>query len=579
MTTLNSISRRDVLAMGLMAALPVALLSEVTRAAAAPNSAAMHTLDRFIAGYCEAMNAPGLTLGLAGAEGPLRASSYGYVDIAAKIPVSPSHLFEIGSITKSFVALVILQLHEEGKLDLQAPIHGYLPWLAMETGFGDILVHHLLTHSSGMPDDAPLFPSSPLRRPRQAHKPGTEFHYCNWGYDVLGHLIETLDGRSWSAAVSERILKPIGMLDTAPIITSAVRPRIAQSYVPLHDDRPYPRHAPIVPAGNLAVDFAAGSIASTPKDMNLYMQALLNRGEIHGRRIVSEESFKLFSTRHIAAPAFGPTAGYGYGIAVDTLDGHVRLRHTGGMVSFMSAMHLDLDARFGAFASINAQLGYRPNPVAQLALQLLRSEKEHGKPPANPEFDAAAKVEAAQSYSGVYTSGNGRRIEIKNDSARLSLIVDGRTIPLQQSEDGSFIAEHGGFDLFPIVFERAAASSSADADNSKQPVTALSCGADWFARDEYHGQSPLEASPVLARYVGKYYSENPWYGVIRVVQRQRRLWMGGTEPLTAIGNYLFRVGEQPSSPSVAEFSEWVDDVPNFLWLDGVQFRRIGDVNS
>ena len=579
MTSLNSISRRDVLAMGLMAALPGALLSEATRAAAAPNSAAMRALDRFIAGYCEAMNAPGLTLGLAGAEGPLRASSYGYVDIAAKIPVSPSHLFEIGSITKSFVALVILQLHEEGKLDLQAPIHGYLPWLAMETGFGDILVHHLLTHSSGMPDDAPLFPSSPLRRPRQAHKPGTEFHYCNWGYDVLGHLIETLDGRSWSAAVSERILKPIGMLDTAPIITSAVRPRIAQSYVPLHDDRPYPRHAPIVPAGNLAVDFAAGSIASTPKDMNLYMQALLNRGEIPGRRIVSEESFKLFSTRHIAAPAFGPTAGYGYGIAVDTLDGHVRLRHTGGMVSFMSAMHLDLDARFGAFASINAQLGYRPNPVAQLALQLLRSEKEHSKPPATPEFDAAAKVEAAQSYSGVYTSGNGRRIEIKNDPARLNLIVDGRTIPLQQSEDGSFIAEHGGFDLFPIVFERAAASSAADADNSKQPVTALSCGADWFAREGYHGQPPLQASPVLARYVGKYYSENPWYGVIRVVQRQRQLWMGGTEPLTAIGDYLFRVGEQPSSPSVAEFSEWVDDVPNFLWLDGVQFRRIGDVNS
>jgi len=484
---LNSISRRDMLAMGLLAALPGTLLSEAARAAAAPpNTAAMQALDRFIAGYCEAMNAPGLTLGLAGAEGPLRVSSYGYVDIAAKIPVSPSHLFEIGSITKSFVALVILQLHEEGKVDLQAPIHGYLPWLAMQTDFGDILIHHLLTHSSGMPDDAPLFPSSPQRRPRQALKPGTEFHYCNWGYDVLGHLIEALDGRSWSAAVNERILKPIGMLDTAPIITSAVRPRIAQSYVPLHDDRPYPRHAPIVPAGNLAVDFAAGSIASTPKDMNLYMQALLNRGEIHGRRIVSEESFKLFSTRHIAAPAFGPTAGYGYGIAIDTLDGHVRLRHTGGMVSFMSAMHLDLDSRFGAFASINAQLGYRPNPVVQLALQLLRSGKEHTKPPATPEFDGAARVEAAQSYAGVYTSGAGRRMEVKNASDRLALAVDGHSIPLQQSEDGSFIAAHPGFELFPIVFERAAASISADPpDNSKRPITALSSGAEWFAREGY----------------------------------------------------------------------------------------------
>jgi hypothetical protein len=72
-----------------------------------------------------------------------------------------------------------------------------------------------------------------------------------------------------------------------------------------------------------------------------------------------------------------------------------------------------------------------------------------------------------------------------------------------------------------------------------------------------------------------YYSENPWNGVIRVVQRQHRLWMGGTEPLTAIGNHLFRVGEKPSSPAVVEFSEWVGEVPRFLWFDGVQFRRTG----
>ena len=416
----------------------------------------------------------------------------------------------------------------------------------------------------------------PQRRPRQALKPGLEFHYSNWGYDVLGHLIETVDGRPWPTALSERILKPIGMLDTAPTITSAVRSRIAQSYVPLHDDRPYPRHAPIVPMGNLAVEFAAGSIASTPQDMNLYMQMILNRGAAGGRRIISEDSFKLFTTRHIAAPPFGPAAGYGYGIAVDTLDGHVRLRHTGGMVSFMSAIHMDLDARLGAFASINAQLGYRPNPVVQLALQLLRAEKDHAKPPPVPAFDAAAKVEAAEIYSGVYTGGNGRRIEIRNESDRLKLISDGSTIPLQQSDDGTFIADRAGFDLFPIVFERAPDSRGADSvDASKRPVTALSYGPDWFARAGYDAQVRLGPSPKLAPYEGMYYSENPWNGVIRVVQRQHRLWMGGTEPLTAIGNHLFRVGEKPSSPAVVEFSEWVGEVPRFLWFDGVQFRRTG----
>ncbi|HEX3950409.1 MAG TPA: serine hydrolase domain-containing protein [Steroidobacteraceae bacterium] len=575
---MNSMSRRDMLAFGALALVPLELLSELTCAAPASSSTAMRTLDRFIAGYCAAMNAPGLTLGLASAEGPIRAASFGYVDLAAKVPVTTSHLFEIGSISKSFVALTILQLREERKIDLQAPIRSYLPWLAMETDFGEILVHHLLTHSSGMPDDAPLIPLSRERRPRQALKPGAEFHYSNWGYDVLGRLIEAVDGRPWRAAVTARILKPVGMHETSATITSASRPRIAQSYVPLHDDRPYPRHGALVPAGNLAVEFAAGSIASTPKDMSLYMQMILNHGEVQGGRIISEDSFKLFSAPHIPAPAFGPTASYGYGIAVDKLDGHVRLRHTGGMVSFMSAIQLDLDAKLGAFASINAQLGYRPNPVAELALQLLRAEKDHGKPPTPPPFDAAAKVVSAESYSAVYTSGNGRRVEIRGASDRLSLTADGRTIPLQQSDDGNFIAGQAGFDLFPIVFERAVASPEAK-EKSKQPITALAYGPDWYARAGYKAQEPLAPSTDLAPYVGEYYSENPWFGTVRVVQRQRRLWAGGTDPLVPIGDHLFRIGDQAASLQVAEFSAFIGGKPHLVWVEGTEFRRVEEVDS
>jgi Beta-lactamase len=325
------------------------------------------------------------------------------------------------------------------------------------------------------------------------------------------------------------------------------------------------------------VEFAAGSIASTPKDMSLYMQMILNHGEVRGGRIISEESFRLFSTPHISAPPFGPTAGYGYGIAVDTLDGHVRLRHTGGMVSFMSAIHMDLDARLGAFASINAQLGYRPNPVAQLAVQLLRSEKEGTKPPAEPPFDAAAKVESADSYGAIYTSATGRHIEIKNAADRLTLIADGRTIPLQQSDDGNFIADQAGFDLFPIIFERAQTSQAA-ADKSKAAITALSYGADWYARAGYQGEAGLEPSAALAKYVGEYYSENPWFGTVRVVQRQRQLWMGGTDPLVPIGNHLFRIGAQ-AGPGVVEFSELIGERPSLLWIDGVQFLRVEGAGS
>jgi hypothetical protein len=83
----------------------------------------------------------------------------------------------------------------------------------------------------------------------------------------------------------------------------------------------------------------------------------------------------------------------------------------------------------------------------------------------------------------------------------------------------------------------------------------------------------------LAKYVGEYYSENPWNGTIRVVQRQRQLWMGGTDPLVPIGNHLFRIGTEATSPGVAEFSELIGEKPNLLWIDGVQFRRIEEVTS
>ena len=74
-------------------------------------------------------------------------------------------------------------------------------------------------------------------------------------------------------------------------------------------------------------------------------------------------------------------------------------------------------------------------------------------------------------------------------------------------------------------------------------------------------------------------SGNPWDGTVRVVQRQRQLWMGGTDPLMPIGNHLFRIGMEPTSPGVVEFSELIGEKPSLLWIDGVQFRRVEGANS
>jgi CubicO group peptidase (beta-lactamase class C family) len=110
---------------------------------------AFRPLDEFIRQYMRAMNSPGLTLALANTNGSVRTATFGFSDLEARKSLTPDLLFEIGSISKSFAALTLLQLGEEGKLDLQRPILEYLPWLPIEASYGVITVHHLLTHTFG----------------------------------------------------------------------------------------------------------------------------------------------------------------------------------------------------------------------------------------------------------------------------------------------------------------------------------------------------------------------------------------------------------------------------------------------
>ena len=103
------------------------------------------------------MNAPGMTQALTDTKATIRTAGYGFANVDLKAPVTPEHLFQIGSITKSFTALIMLQLRDEGKVDLHRPVLEYLPWLPVNMPYGPITAHHLLTHSSGLPDASAIF--------------------------------------------------------------------------------------------------------------------------------------------------------------------------------------------------------------------------------------------------------------------------------------------------------------------------------------------------------------------------------------------------------------------------------------
>ncbi len=540
-----------------------------SQATDAASSSADQALDQFIESYMKAMNSPGLTLGTANRAGTVRVASYGFSNPGLKQPVEPTQLFHIGSITKSFVALVLLQLREEGKLDLHKPVLDHLPWLPIVTSYGPVSAHDLLTHTSGLPDALALIPSDPATRYHQAWKPGERFYYCNLGFDILGNLVELLDGRTWAASVRARVLDRVGMHATAPVITNAIRPRTVESWVPYFEDRPYPRYGRLAPAANLQFDDAAGSIASTPGDMALYIQMLLNRGQAPHARIISPESFALMSKPWIKARDFGPDASYGYGIAVETLDGHTVLRHTGGMASFMSAVSIDLDAGVGAFASVNAQQGYRPTPVVKYAVQLMQAGA--GKTLSTPPvIDDPKVVRNSADYIGVYTSTEGKTIEVSGGTSLFAL-VNGQRIQLQRSAGDSFISMDPLLSRFSFVFGRAKNETEKDKPG---PVVELMHGKGWFANSRYTGPRTFNSSPEYAALVGTYLGVGTFEGAIAdIVGLKGELWVEGQFSLERIGDYEFRPTEGAPSPERLEFLFIANGKARLLKFSGADFFR------
>jgi D-alanyl-D-alanine carboxypeptidase len=520
-------------------------------------------LDEFIAAHMRDVGAPGMTLALANRDGLLRASTYGFADMKAGLKVRSNTLFEIGSISKSFVALALMQMREEGKFDPARPITTYLPWLKIESKFQTITGHHLLSHTSGLPggvsfeligSDQPLW---------TGFAPGEHFVYSNIGYDLLGQVLEVIDRQPMPTVLRRRVLDPLGMTSSEPVITNAIRPRVAIGYAPMFEDRPFPLRGELAEASWMEFSEGAGSISSTATDMGEYLAMLINRGKAKRGRIVSEDSFKSITTPVIKAPFRGEDASYGYGLWVSEVEGRTLLRHTGGMVAFSSAMHVDVTSGFGVFASVNANLaGYRPVVVAKYALDLLRATADGKALPSPPATSTLPdQVPNAADFAGTFTSADGTKLVLAAEGGKLWLTAGTQKIALERAGGDAFMVKHPDFDLFPLEFARA----------SNMVVEAFH-GPRWFRNERYIGPKTFDYPKEWDAFAGRYQSDSPWFGSTRIFVRKGKLSADGA-PLTAIGDGLFRLGAEEWSPERVRFGPIVNGRATRMRVSGVEFHR------
>jgi CubicO group peptidase (beta-lactamase class C family) len=539
------ISRRELLKSGAKAAAALSVLPSLTseagarqarvpRRGAGQKAGALARLDEYVERHMQEAGAPGMTLALAGRGGAVRVSAYGFADTKAGAAVKPETLFEVGSISKSFAAVALLQMLDEGRVDLQRPVAEYLPWLKLKENHGAVTAHHLLSHTSGLPG-APLLPESIAVGLETFFKPGEKWVYSNIGYLILGLLIETLDRRPFADALAARVLKPLGMKDSSPLISNLLRPRMAVGYAPEFEDRPFPAHGRLAEAPWIEVDTAAGGVASTATDMVAYLRMLLNRGAAGTQRLISEKSFELLTKPVVKAPFRGEDASYAYGLWVSqNKEGATHLRHTGGMVAFSSSLDVDLTNGFAAFASVNASLsGYRPVAVTKYAVEVLNAERAGRELPAPPDPPPPPdEVKNAADYAGAYTAPEGRRLVLSYQGSRLMLVYKGRVVALERSGGpDSFIVKHPDFEMFRLVFTREGGK-----------VTEAGHGPDWYTSDPARSARTFEYPKEWDAYAGRYRHESAWYGSVRIVLRRGKLWLEGEQELVPLPDGSFSIG-------------------------------------
>jgi len=535
-------------------------------------AAAFARIDRFVEHQMRADNLPGLALALTDRDRLLHVAAYGFADLAAQSPVTPDTLFEIGSIGKSFTAVALLQLHDEGNLDLHAPVPDHLHWFEVKSDHAPITVHHLLTHTAGIIAGTDWSLTAPsevwgLRDTETGGPPGERFHYSNVGYKLLGLVLQRLTGEPYPATLQRRILDPLGMTASAPAITHDTRPRLAVGYAPAFDDRPFQPGDPLAPATWIETDTADGSIAATAADMAAFVRMLLNRGRGPNGPILSAAAFDLFSQRAVSA---WDDVFYGYGLYTVEDDNHTLIGHDGGMVGFVSSLLADVESGVGAVVLVNNLSD--PDPIAHFAVSVLRATQDGTDLPALPDPTDPTRIANAADYAGTFTApGTDSTLAFTSDGDRRLLDHAAGPIPLERWADDAFLARHPAFARFPLAFAR-----------DGERVVELAHGPDWYVADAYAGPTTFDHPPAWTAYPSHYRSHNPWISNFRVLLRKGTLWLAfpagpdgfaDEERLVPLGDNLFRVGDDPANPERLSFDAIVDNQALRATLSGCSFFR------
>ncbi|MFB8244734.1 serine hydrolase domain-containing protein [Streptomyces sp. NPDC055952] len=393
--------------------------------------------------------------------------------------------YRIGSITKTFTAVLVMRLRDEGLVGLDDPLEKYLPG----TGAGEATIAHLLAHTGGLAAESPapwwertpgsLRPelSDVLGEQPLLHPVGRRHHYSNPGYTLLGALVEEVRGTSWEEALRREVLEPLGLHRTG------VRPEAPHAGGwAVHPWADVLLPEPVEDLGRMA---PAGQLWSTTGDLARFASFLVRGDE----RVLSAESLREMRTPAAPAEAADVMSGdtYGLGMQIQRRHGRLLVGHTGSLPGFLATVTISVEDDAAAVVLANCTSGPLASTVAADLVRITAEAEPRIPAPWRPlrRIDPSVLELAGQWYWGTYAfalrftaeglasleplSGNGRRSRFRpnGDSSWTGLegYYAGELLKVVRKDDGS--VDH--LDLGSFVFTRQPYEGAAEVPGGVDP--------------------------------------------------------------------------------------------------------------
>ncbi len=376
--------------------------------------AVVERLAPFVERQVREKNLPALSIALVDDRRIVWARGFGFADPKAKVPATADTIYRVGSVSKLFTDLAVMQLVERGILDLDAPLTKYLPDFKPDNPFDKpITLRQMMAHRSGLVREPPVGnyfdPTGPslakmvesLNKTRLVYKPETQMKYSNAAIATVGFVLQETQKQSFPRYLWRTLLDPLDMKHSSFEPNADINKNLAQAVMWTYPGREFP--APTFELGMAP----AGSMYTNVLDLGRFLSVLFAGGKgPHGQVIEAKTLEQMWTPQFVGKDEKAPKESFGLGFYLSELEGRKSISHGGAIYGFATQLQALPKEKLGVVVVIARDVANGvANRIAKVALQQMLAAKE-SKPLPEIEETQPLSTERARQLAGRYQSGD-----------------------------------------------------------------------------------------------------------------------------------------------------------------------------